>query len=128
MERKMNIVTMLDSYAEIKSQADLLRLDKETRRAAVLASVQAELDALDAEYDPALETASGKLAALESEIKQATAEHGETVKGVYFMAVYSKPRVSWNTKALDGYAAGHPEILQFREEGKPSVSIRAKGA
>jgi hypothetical protein len=26
--------------------------------------------------------------------------------------------------ALDGYAAAHPEIQQFRIEGSPSVSVR----
>lgn len=39
-------------------------------------------------------------------------------------ASYGQLRVSWDTKALDGYAAAHPEIQQFRIEGLPSVSVR----
>lgn len=35
-----------------------------------------------------------------------------------------KPRVYWDSKALDGYAAAHPEILQFRTEKMPNPSIR----
>ena len=35
-------------------------------------------------------------------------------------------KVSWDSKALDGYAAAHEEILQFRKTTvvKPSVSIQ----
>ncbi len=40
------------------------------------------------------------------------------------MAIYSKGRMSWDGKRLDGYATAHPEILAFRSEGQPSVSIR----
>ena len=117
---------LLDQYAEIKSQADLLRLDKETRRQMVLATVQAELDALDAEYDPALEAAAEKLTTLESQIKAQAITRGETVKGNYFSAIFTKPRVTWDTKGLDGYAVAHPEIVAFRKIGDPSVSIRPR--
>jgi len=61
---------------------------------------------------------------LTNEVKQEVAALGETVKGASLMAVYSKPRVSWDTKALDGYIVSHPELKQFRKEGAPSVSIR----
>jgi hypothetical protein len=34
-----------------------------------------------------------------------------------------KGRVSWDTKALDGYAVAHPEIEKLRIEGAPTVRI-----
>jgi len=46
------------------------------------------------------------------------------VKGRELEAVYVKGRISWDNKALDGYAAAHPEIGAFRKQGDPSVSIR----
>jgi len=49
---------------------------------------------------------------------------GESVKGSHLQVVYSSPRVTWDTKGLDGYAIAHPEITIFRREGKPSASIR----
>ncbi|MCG3145996.1 MAG: hypothetical protein HONDAALG_03775 [Gammaproteobacteria bacterium] len=49
---------------------------------------------------------------------------GATVKGAALSAVYAKGRVSWDNKALEGYAVAHPELLAFRSEGAPSVSIR----
>jgi hypothetical protein len=62
--------------------------------------------------------------ALIGEIKEAVLEHGSTIKGEDLMAVWSKGRTSWDTKKLDGFAAAHPEILQFKSSGKPSISIK----
>ena len=62
---------------------------------------------------------------LEVEIKQDVLRLGESVSGEY-AAVYNKGRISWNNEAMEGYAAAHPEVLQFRKVGKPSVSIRRK--
>ena len=36
------------------------------------------------------------------------------------------PRVTYDRKALDGYAVAHPEILQFRKEAMPKPSIKLK--
>lgn len=52
------------------------------------------------------------------------ARHGATVKHAGLMAVYSKPRVSWDTAKLEGYALAHPEITAARTTGKPTISIR----
>lgn len=48
-----------------------------------------------------------------------------SVKGEYLQAVYSKGRATWDSKALDGYAVTHEEILQFKKTGAPSVAIKA---
>lgn len=61
---------------------------------------------------------------IETSIKDRVLTMGETVRGDALMAVWCKPRVSWDVKSLDGYAAAHPEILPFRHTGQPSVSIR----
>ena len=49
---------------------------------------------------------------------------GETVKGDRLMLVYGKPRETWDTKALTGYAAAHPEIERFKKVGEPTVTVR----
>ena len=48
----------------------------------------------------------------------------EDLKGSLLHAIYAAGRASWDTKALEGYAVAHPEILQFKKVGEPSVSIR----
>lgn len=119
-----DIIQLLDKYADYQSQVDLLRLDYEAKRRAIQATIQAQLDELDTEYKPVMEAAQGNIADLESQIKETVKTGGATVKGKYFQAVYVRGRVSWDTKALDGYAIAHPEIAAMRKEGEPSVSLR----
>lgn len=52
---------------------------------------------------------------------------GETVKGARLMAVWTKPRVTWDSKVLEGYVIAHPELAAARHVGQPSVSIRPVG-
>lgn len=73
-----------------------------------------KLDAQLAEEDKALANAIG----------DSTVSLGETQRGKTLMAVYSKPRVAWDNKGLDGYAVAHPEIEVFKKVGKASVAIR----
>jgi hypothetical protein len=58
-------------------------------------------------------------------VKESVIAGGESVKGEFLHAVYVKGRTTWETKLLDGFAAAHPEILQFRKVGEPSVTIRS---
>ena len=41
---------------------------------------------------------------------------------------YSKGRVTWNTKWIEGFAMGHPEynLEQYKSIGKPYVSFRLR--
>jgi len=65
-----------------------------------------------------------ELAEAEAEVKKAVLEIGETLRGTTHMAVYSKPRVSWDTKMLDGLALVMPQLAEAKTIGQPSVSIR----
>src|SRR5574343_398276 len=121
----MDAKELLDQYAEYKAHADALRLAAEERRAEILKPVQQELDALEAEVAPLLAAAAENIAALEAQIKRAVIAAGETVQGAFFQAVYSKPRVSWDSKKLDGMMAIIPGLEAARSVGEPSVSIRA---
>jgi hypothetical protein len=119
-----SIADQLDELAEIRAAADVTRQDYETRREEILKVVRAELEALEAEYQPLLTAAQERTGALETEIKQAVLQQGASVKGRRVQAVYVRGRVSWDNARLDQYAAAHPEVREFRKEGKPSVSLR----
>ncbi|MBM3129173.1 MAG: hypothetical protein FJ009_11200 [Chloroflexi bacterium] len=121
---KQHIVAKLDELSEIKAAVEITRLDYEAKRAEILKSVQAELDALDTEYNPLIESSAAQIAELETEIRNAVLQHGDSVKGNRLHAVYARGRVSWDTKGLDSYAATHPEVVAFRKQGEPSVSLR----
>jgi hypothetical protein len=61
---------------------------------------------------------------LEGEIRAAVLEAGETLESDHLKAVWNKGRVTWNSRLLEGYAMAHPDILQARKEGAPTVSFR----
>ena len=108
----------------MQNAATVLRLDYEAKREEILRVVQAELDALAAEYEPLLETMGENIAALEQDVRADVLAHGATVKCERLQAVYVHGRVSWDTKALDRYALDHPELARYRHQGAPSVSLR----
>ena len=114
----------LDEIANVRAAVDVTRMEYEARRADILKAVQAELDALAEEFEPLIESANERIAVLESEVKRDVIEHGASVKAKFLHAVYVRGRISWDNKGLDGYATAHPEILTFRKEGEPSVSLR----
>jgi len=124
MTDRMDIVAKLDELAEVKAAVALTQSELETKRAELMKQIQEELDALEAEFQPLLESANNRVAALEAEIKDGVLSVGASVKGGHFHAVYVRGRVTWETEALDKYAEAHPEVAQFRHQGQPSVSLR----
>lgn len=118
-----DVVALLDELAEIQAQADLLRLDRQAAIDGVITpEIKAQIAEIEAEYTPTLTAATDKATDLEKRIKANVKELGESVKGTRLQAVFST-RTSWDTKALNGYAAAHPEIEQFRKISQ-SVSLR----
>jgi hypothetical protein len=118
------VAEKLERLSSLRNAAEFTRLDYETKRAAILKQVQSELDALEAEYQPVLERAEENFAALETEIKTDVLLCGESVSGGMYRACYSLGRVSWDNDGMTRYAASHPEVLQFRKQGQPVVSLR----
>lgn len=92
---------------------------------------KARLAEIEAEFAQKVEAASANIEALEAAIKADTLVLGETVRGAAFQAVWNKGRQTWDSKGLSTYAEANPEVLQFRKEGEPSVTLRrvsGKGA
>lgn len=121
----MNTQDKLNRLADLQAQADVIRAHFDELRASILTpEIQAQLNEIDAEQKTALDVLQDGLNSLTAEIKADVIAAGASVKGDHLQAVWTKGRVSWDTKALDGYAAAHPEITPFRKEGEPSVTIR----
>lgn len=81
---------------------------------------------IEAEFAP-VPAAQEKIDKLRSEIMAEVKVAKATVHGHYLMAVWSKGRTGgYDTAKLDGYAAAHPEIKEFKNaDGSPTVSIQA---
>ena len=121
----MDVYEKLEKYSDLTFGIDAISQEKQAIIDQVLTpEIKEKLAEIDAEFDGKIEQISQEKSQLEAEIKQEVLDAGRTVKGTFHMFTWSKPRVSWDTKALDGYALAHPEIVQFRAEGAPSVSVR----
>jgi hypothetical protein len=118
------VTEKLERFSSLRNAAEFTRLDYETKRKEILKQIQPELDALDAEYKPVLEAAEENIAVLENEIKTDVLLCGESVAGGMYRACYTQGRVSWDNNGMARYAASHPDVLQFRKQGQPSVSLR----
>jgi hypothetical protein len=122
-----HVAEKLGRLENLRGAADVARLDYEAKRAEILKQIQAELDSLDSEYKPILESADENIAALENEIKTDVLLYGESVSSGVYRATYTKGRVSWDNEGLAKYAASHSDVLQFRKQGQPVVSLRIVG-
>lgn len=119
-----HIADKLKRLENLKGAADVARLDYESKRADILKQIQNQLDALDSEYKPLLESAEENISTLENEIKTDVLLHGESVTGGMYRATFTKGRVSWDNEGIEKYANAHPEVMQFRKQGQPIVTLR----
>ena len=124
----MSVQELLNEYSNNLAGIDLLNGNKQELIDKVIPpEIKAQLDEIEAEFTPVFANIDTRNQELIDMIKAEVVAAGKTVSGEYHQAVYSKPRVSWDSKGLEGYAVAHPEILVFRTEGSPSVSLRVRG-
>ena len=123
----ITIPELLAQYADYVDRRTILECSQRDLEAEVITQEQRQRIAeIALELAPAYEMVDAKIAELQEHIKAATLQQGETAKSERFLAVYNKPRESWDGKALDGYAVAHPEIRAFRTIGAPSVTLRRR--
>jgi 5-methylcytosine-specific restriction endonuclease McrA len=118
------ITDELNELAELQSRLEALETDKEERIRQVLTpEIQAQLQAIDEEFSNLTESLNESISAIKRRIKERTEQYGLTVKGSEFQAVWRSAAIRWDTKGLEEYSKTHPEILQFRREGRGSAAI-----
>lgn len=122
----MDTKTKLLQLSELDAHLEVLKIDKQKAIDTILTDeITTQLLAIDDEFDPLSDAVKETFSQLESEVKLAVLEEETSVKSTSgYTAVFVKGRVSWDTKALDGYAAAHPEIEQFKKVGSPSVRLK----
>ena len=86
------------------------------------------LQEIKAHYEALLDQANADRERVTSDLKSriylGVVPLEQTVKAEHYMAVFTQPKPTWDSGKLEGYAAAHPEILAFRKEKNPYVSIR----
>jgi hypothetical protein len=122
-----SVLLGLQELAELRAQMEVVRLDYDAKRQQILSQVSDQLVDLDIEYKPIMNAAADKIVELEEMLKQAVMLRGASVAGDQLQVVYSKPKTTWDSAGLNGYAVAHPEILAFRKQGEQgTVSIQAR--
>jgi hypothetical protein len=121
----LSIAQKLERLVGLYSERDGLESQKQALIDQVLTpEIKSRLSDIEAEFAQKAQAADKNIETLEGEIKAETLAHGETVRSAGIQAVWNKGRQTWDSKGLTTYGDSHPEVLQFRKEGEPSVTIR----
>ena len=121
----MDTIEKLNELAELYAQRDISTMEKQRLIDAIMTDeIKAKIAEVEAEYSGKSEAVTEKITALESEVKELVKENGASVKGQFIHAVFTKGRVTWDSKQLDGLMIAVPQLAQARKEGEPSVSLR----
>ena len=124
METK-NVVEMLDKIADYRFQIEIWNADCERKiNELIPQEIKDAVEAIKHATFAEVTNLTAEITKLEAAIKDQVLVAKETVKGKHMMAVYSKGAASWNNDKLEGYAAAHPEVMEFKNPSKPSVSLR----
>ena len=120
-----NISEKLDQLANYQAQRDVFELEKQALIDQLIPpEIRARIEEIDAEFAGKSEAVNANIAALEAEIREDVLRQGASVKGSFLRVEYHPGRISWDTKRLDAYARSRPEILGFRKQGEPYISIK----
>ena len=121
----MNATELLDKYTDIVlKRSDLEGKKQQVIDTIITPEIKQQLQDIEAEFAPLFQALTMEFADVEVQLKNAVIETGQTVRGTTHMAVYAKPRISWDTKMLDGLAMLIPQVNEAKTIGQPSVSIR----
>lgn len=119
------IKAKLDTLADLQAAKQALQLEERALLDALIPSdVLEKMREIELEYSQKYTGVDANIANLTDEVKAAVVANGASVKGTYLHAVWTKGRVSWDGKQLDGMMALIPGLAAARSEGSPSVSIR----
>jgi uncharacterized protein YifE (UPF0438 family) len=114
----------LERLQAARAAAAAVEDEYQLRRAAILAQVRPQLEALEAEFAQRLQASREEASRLEAEAREAVLEFGASFRHAGILAVYIRPRVTWDGHGLAAYTETHPEVAEFRRVGKASVSLR----
>lgn len=118
------VIQELSELNELHSQIEVLKMQKQAEIDKILTpEILAQIEAIETDFSDIKQVLSESILTLERRIKEAVKKYGLKIKGNDLQAVFRKGSVGWDTKALEEYSKIHPEILQFRKEGKNSVII-----
>ena len=111
---------LLKHYESLIDKLEIVQTMRELIVKNALKTVEHELEVLD----ESVTTLNSVVASAKAAVEVAVLDKKETISGEHCMAVWNKGRESWDGSKLNGFAMAHPEILQAKKIGEPTVSFR----
>ena len=124
VEIEIPLDELIKTLEQLIAHIDLQKIEYNKLKNEILEPVVADLADLEAEFEQIIEPLQDYRKEIEKDIKSRIIERGQSLKGDNIHLIYSKPRVTWDTKGLEGYMVAHPEIEKFRRVGKGSGRIK----
>jgi hypothetical protein len=124
----MELTNLFATLEAVRTEAMAAQQRYTFRRLDVLAKVQPELDAIDAETGPELKALADRMATAEAAVRAAVLAYGRSFHHGRVKATYSRGRVTFDNKSLQQYAEVNPEVNRFKKVGQPIVSLRYEAA
>jgi len=124
----MELTNLMATLEAVRAEAMAAQQRYTFRRLDVLAKVQPELDAIEAEMTPELKALAERMAGLEAAVKAAVLEYGRTFHHGKVQATHYRGRVTFDNKGLQQYAEVNPEVNRFKKVGQPYVALKYVGA
>ena len=118
---------LLDQLAKLNADREELIEERERAiRTLMPEELRQQLDEVAEAFHQRVQGLDAERESLENAVRAQVLRGGETVKGAKLLAIFQEGKTSWDTKALDGYAAAHPEVAAFKKKGNPFVTIRER--
>jgi uncharacterized protein YifE (UPF0438 family) len=120
----VEVARTFQALAQARATASAVEAEYLAARAAVMAQVRDQLDAVDEAFANRLKEAADDSAATEQAVRDLVLRLGRGVSLGGIRVAYYPGRVSWDNEKMEVYAQHHPEVLAFRKVGKPWVNLR----
>jgi len=120
----MDAKDLLNEYSKNLDTIASLEIEKQAVIDRIMTpELKAKIAAIEAAFANSVEDLNQRNQVLIDTVKGEVLSTSKSISGDYHVVKFFKGRVTWDTVHLEGYAAAHPEINLFRNEGKPYTQI-----
>lgn len=127
MADKQEIFEMLERRANLLAQIELVNSEIKKQKDTILTpEIKLQLEIVDAEFQPIIDSAKDGLSKLEEEIKEAVLDYGETIKSDVCTVVYNRGRRTADLDELTKFINRYPGYDYLMKTGNPSVYFKDK--
>jgi len=126
---EQEVQNLLNELSRVTEECNEAIIPFQEKIYALEQTIADQINALSKEQERVAAPFFETMAKLTAQIKSEALPIGHTVHGDKLMAMYTKPKVSWDTKgtAWDKFVDNNPSVLQFKSVApEGTITIRGK--